>query len=556
MLQHLYIRDFAIIHKLELSCNSGLTVLTGETGAGKSIVVDALELALGGRAESGVIRLGCTRAEISASFDLKPSQDAARWLVAHEFFDDGECVVRRVVEIDKPSKAFINSRPVPVQTLRELGEYLVDIHGQHEHQSLLKRDGQRQFLDDYAGIGEALIKLAGHYEEITRLRERLDTLKHQTADREARIELLRYHIQELRSLEMKPDEFPQLEEEHARLANGAEILQGAQEVVHSLYDDENATSQLLARSIGRLESLCRYDGKLGEIAALLSEASIQIDEAANRLHYYLDGLDLDPQRLQWLDDRLASAHELGRKHTVRPEELPPLLERLVVELNDIEDFDTNLSQLEERINVESRFYRAIAAEVSAQRADASKKLSADVTARMQELGMIGGKFEIAITQLPPGEISVHGLERIEFLVSANPGQPVKSLTKVASGGELSRISLALQVVLASLGRIPTLIFDEVDVGVGGRVAEIVGQLLRTLGENRQVFCITHLAQVAALGHQHFQVNKLSRKDSTRVEVQALMETNRIKEIARMIGGVEISKQTLAHAEDMLTRASV
>ena len=355
---------------------------------------------------------------------------------------------------------------------------------------------------------------------------------------------------------MKPDEFPQLEEEHARLANGAEILQGAQEVVHSLYDDENATSQLLARSIGRLESLCRYDGKLGEIAALLSEASIQIDEAANRLHYYLDGLDLDPQRLQWLDDRLASAHELGRKHKVRPEELPALLERLVVELNDIEDFDTNLSQLEERINVESRCYRAIAAEVSAQRADASKKLSADVTARMQELGMIGGKFEIAITQLPPEEISVHGLERIEFLVSANPGQPVKPLTKVASGGELSRISLALQVVLASLGRIPTLIFDEVDVGVGGRVAEIVGQLLRTLGENRQVFCITHLAQVAALGHQHFQVNKLSRKDSTRVEVQALMETNRIKEIARMIGGVEISKQTLAHAEDMLTRASV
>lgn len=556
MLQHLYIRDFAIIHKLELSFDPGFTVLTGETGAGKSIVVDALELALGGRAESSVVRLGCARAEISASFDLKPSQDAARWLAAHEFFEDGECVVRRVVETDRPSKAFINGRPVPVQTLRELGDNLVDIHGQHEHQSLLKRDGQRQLLDDYAGLGEALTKLAGHYDEITRLSARLDTLKHQTADRQARIELLRYHIQELRSLELKPDEFPQLEEEYARLANGAELLQGVQEVVQSLYDDENATSQLLARSGARLESLSRYDGTLGEIAALLDEANIQISESANRLHQYLDKLDLDPRRLQWLDERLASAHELGRKHKVRPEELPALLERLVMELNDIENFDANLSKLEQGIAAENKSYQAIAVDVSAKRADASKKLSADVTARMQELGMIGGRFEIAITPLPPGEISAHGLERIEFLVSANPGQPVKPLTKVASGGELSRISLALQVVLASLGRIPTLIFDEVDVGVGGRVAEIVGQLLRTLGEKRQVFCITHLAQVAALGHQHFQVDKLNRKDSSLVEVRALTETNRIKEIARMIGGVEISKQTLAHAEDMLTRASV
>ena len=556
MLQHLYIRDFAIIHKLELSFDAGFTVLTGETGAGKSIVVDALAFALGERAESGVVRLGCTRTEISASFDLKPAQDAARWLAAHELFDEGECILRRVIETDKPSKAFINGRPVPVQTLRELGDYLVDIHGQHEHQSLLKRDGQRQLLDDYAGIGEALTRLAGHYEELTRLRERLDTLKHQSADRQARIDLLRYHIKELQSLDLKPDEFAQLEEEHARLANGAELLQGAQEAVHSLYDEENATSQLLARTIGRLEALSRHDGKLGEIAALLNEAGIHIDEAANRLNHYLDGLDLDPQRLQWLDERLASVHELGRKHKLRPEELPALLERLILELSDIEDFDANLSKLEEGIDTENRAYRTIAAEVSARRAEASEKLSTAVTARMQELGMAGGRFEIAITQLPPGEISVHGLERIEFLVSANPGQPVKPLTKVASGGELSRISLALQVVLASLGRIPSLIFDEVDVGVGGRVAEIVGQLLRTLGGQRQVFCITHLAQVAALGHHHYQVNKINRKDLTQVGVEPLSEIKRIQEIARMLGGVEISKQTLAHAEDMLARASV
>ena len=557
MLQYLYIQDFTIVHKLELAFEPGLTVLTGETGAGKSILIDALALALGNRADSGAIRHGCRRAEITASFALKPKQDAARWLAQHELFADQECMLRRVIETDKPSKGFINGRPVPMQMLRDLGEFLVDIHGQHEHQSLLKREGQRQILDDYAGLNESLASLDGRYQELRSLEARLETLKRQTADRSARIELLRYQVQELKALDLKPDELPQLEEEHARLANGAELLEGAQTAVQTLYDDdEGSAAQLLARVMNKLESLGQYDSKLGEITALLDEATIQIDEAAARLHHYLDGLELDPNRLQWLDQRLASAHDLARKHKVRPEELPNVLVRLNTELNDIEDFDANLAKLEEGIQKEHAAYFRIAEDVSRKRKAAAKKLADDVSTQMQDLGMPGGRFEVTLTALPKGELSPHGLERIEFMVSANPGLPVKPLNKVASGGELSRISLALQVVTASLGRIPTLIFDEVDVGIGGRVAEIVGQLLRALAKSRQVLCITHLAQVAVLGNQHLQTSKRHQAGAALVvEVQALSDDRRVQEIARMIGGIKISHQTLAHAEDMLTRAA-
>jgi DNA repair protein RecN (Recombination protein N) len=556
MLTQLYVRDFAIVRELSLAYEPGFTVLTGETGAGKSILIDALALVLGERADSEVIRHGCARAEVSAGFALKPSGSAAKWLRENDLFGDQECVLRRVIETDKPSRGFINGRPVPIQMLRELGEHLVDIHGQHEHQSLLRREAQRQILDDYAALEDDVRALTGHYREMESLRERLATLKQRTADREARVEWLTHQVRELDALALAADEIPALEGEHARLANGAELIEGVQSLAQAITEDEEAAvSRQLARAVNRLQSLVKYDHKLGEIAALLNEASIQIDEAGSRLNHYLESLELDPSRLQAVERRLSTVHDLARKHKVKPEELPAVHERLRAELSEIENLDTSLGKLEQDLGKANALYLKMAKEISRARQGAAKKLAKAVTSEMQELGMPGGNFEVSVTPLPEGETSAHGLERIEFLVSANPGQPARPLAKVASGGELSRISLALQVVLAGTGRIPTLIFDEVDVGIGGRVAEVVGRKLRALGESRQVLCITHLAQVAAQGAQHVQIRKQTEGKDTVAEAVPLAERERTMEIARMIGGVEISKQTLAHAKDMLERAS-
>lgn len=556
MLSELYIRDFAIVHTLELSFGPGFTVLTGETGAGKSILIDALALALGERADGGVIRQGCARTEVIARFSLETDHAAARWLAAHDLFEEQECVLRRVVEAEKPSKGFINGRPAAMQMLRELGELLVDIHGQHEHQSLLRRDAQRELLDGYASLGPACSELARLYEELHGFESRLSDLSRQSADRVARLELLRYQVRELETLNLAADEVRGLEEEHARLANGQEILQGTQEIAYSLYEaDEGSLSSRLAQTISKLETLSGFDPKLGHLLGALNQASVHIDEVASELRQYADALDLDPERLQWLDQRLASAHDLARKHRVNIEELPHLTERLRQELSDIEDFDINQDKLKEKIAVLRKEYLGLASEISAKRATAAKRLAAAVGEQVQQIGMPGGRFEVALTPLPEGQLNRHGLEQIEFMVSANPGQPLKPLAKVASGGELSRISLALQVVASGLSQVPTLIFDEVDVGIGGAVAEIVGQQLHSLGQSAQVLCVTHLGQVAAQGDHHLQVTKAARNGATVTHIHALGKKERVQEIARMIGGVEISAQTLALASDMLAHVN-
>jgi DNA repair protein RecN (Recombination protein N) len=557
MLTALYIRDLAIIRALELETADGLTVLTGETGAGKSILVDALALALGSRADSGVIRHGGERAEVSASFAINPSSDAARWLKEQDLDADGECLLRRVVDGTRGSKGFINGRPVPIQLLRDLGERLVDIHGQHEHQSLLRRDAQRQLLDDYAGLNDAVDLVGRHYQQVRSLQERIEALNRDSADHGIRLELLRHHVKELEALNLSPNEIAALEEEHGRLANGAEILDGAQLVLQSLdADEETAATRVVAQATRKLEGLAQFDPRLGEVAMLLSEASVQIDEAVSRLQRYVGDLDLDPARLQWLDARLGTIHDLARKHRVKPDELPPLLEKFRTELSDTEDFEGNLARLNDELkNTQTQYARA-AAVVSTSRVQAAKKLARAVTERLQDLGMAGGRFSIDLTPLPKGELSPHGAERIEFQVTANADQPLRPLNKVASGGELSRISLALQVAAASVARIPTLIFDEVDVGVGGRVAEIVGQQLRALAAKRQVLCITHLPQVAALGEHHLRIAKSTQAGATDVAIDALKKAERVQEIARMLGGIEINKKTIAHAEDMLSRATV
>ncbi len=558
MLRELSIRDFAIIHSLELELGPGLTVVTGETGAGKSILVDALALALGGRADAMAVRQGCDRSEVSATFDLGLRQDATRWLEEHDLTADAneQCTLRRVVETGKPSRAYINGRPVPLQLLRELGQHLADIHGQHEHQSLLRRDVQRQILDDYAGLEADVARLSDCYARWKSLESRRDTLSREGSDRSQRLELLRHEVAELRALDLGIDEFSKLEEEHSRLANANELLQGAQTVSNALYDDDQgALGPALAQSISRLEGLSEHDARLGPVTTLLGEAAIRIDEAAGQLHQYLDSLELDPERLQWIDQRIAALHDLARKHKVRPEELPGTLAHLETELGDIENRDENLEAIERDLAAARTAYFEIARAISATRKKAGKRLAGEVRGQMPSLGMPGGEFEVSLASLDDSQATSAGLEQAEFMVSTNAGQAPRPLSKVASGGELSRISLALQVSTARISRIPTLIFDEVDVGIGGGVSEVVGLQLRALGAQRQVICITHLPQVAVQGHHHMQVSKRIQDGATVTRIASIPGKERVQEIARMLGGMEITRQTLALASDMLNRAS-
>jgi len=442
-----------------------------------------------------------------------------------------------------------------MQALRELGELLVDIHGQHEHQSLLRRDAQRCILDDYAGLGAQVAELARTHRSLREASERLDNLQRQTADREARVELLRYQVQELEALALEPGEPARLEAEQRRLAHAQELIQGLEATAASLYDaEEGSVHQALGQAVATLERLAEVEPRLAEVASLLREAEIQVEEAAGRVRRQLDRTELDPGRLAAVEERLGTLHDLARKHRVAEDELPEVLAHLSRELADLEDVESNQARLEEEIAAARAAYDALAAEVSAGRARAAEALGGAVTARMQELGMPGGRLEVRLHPLPSDAPAAHGRERVEFLVAANPGQPLRPLSRVASGGELSRISLALQVQTASIGRIPTLIFDEVDVGIGGRVAEIVGRELRALGASRQVLCITHLAQVAAQGQHHLRVEKRAEPEVD-VAIAALDAPRRVEEIARMLGGVTITDQTRAHAEDMLSRAS-
>lgn len=557
MLTHLGIRDFAIIESLDLDLGEGMTVLTGETGAGKSIIVDALMLALGGRAEGGMIRHGATRAEISASFDLGKVARAREWLEEHDLEGAPDCVLRRIITQEGRSKAYINNSSVPLQSLQELGDLLVDIHGQHEHQSLLQRNAQREHLDDYAGHAPMLAELAALHKRWTGSSRELETLLRAQAERETRLTLLRYQVQELDALKLEQDEWPALNAEHARLANVNRLLETGQRSLFALYENEQGSALgLLMQSANELQKLHAYDTRLIKLSELLDGAAIPLQEAVNELRHYLDHLEGDPGRLHKVEQRLADIHDLARKHRVAPGELPDLHRRLAQELADIEGADARLEQLRKEVAAAREAYLVLAEKLSNARADRARELQKQVTARMQQLGMPGGRFEIRLERVTEDQYSAHGLERVEFLVSANPGQPLKPLNKVASGGELSRISLAIQVITAQSGRIPTLIFDEVDVGVGGGVAEIVGQQLRALSEQRQVLCVTHLPQVAAQGRHHIQVSKETKKEAVKITLRPLGVEERRDEIARMLGGVKITEQTLAHAGEMLDNAQI
>ena len=556
MLTHLRIRNFAIVEALELELAAGMTVVTGETGAGKSILVDAIGLLLGDRADSGVIRHGADRADLSAAFDLERLPAARAWLAERDLDRDRECHLRRVVAAGNGrSRNYINGVPQPAQALRELGELLVDIHGQHEHQSLLRREAQRQLLDDYAGHQALAATVAEQCRTWMRLRQELRQLQQAGSDRDARLDILRHHLRELAALNLAEGEVAELESEQRRLAHASQLLETGQQLLNSLTEsDETAIADRLNLSLRELDGLIRLDARLTPVSELLNAALIQLQEASSELRGYVEALDLDPAHLTRVEQRLTAAHHLARKHRLAAEELPGLRARFEAELDTLEHSETRLESLQQAVQDALAGYRASAGQLGEQRIAAAQDLGDRISKALAGLGMPGGRFAIALERLDkptPG-----GLETVELQVSANPGQPLRPLSKVVSGGELSRISLAIQVITAHAARIPTLIFDEVDTGIGGGVAEVVGRQLRELGGARQVLCVTHLPQVAAQAHQQFKVEKQTDGERTHTQTLLLDADQRVTEIARMLGGLELTANTLAHAREMVAKAGL
>jgi len=555
MLLHIRVRNYAIIDEVDLELGGGLTVLTGETGAGKSILVDALGLVLGDRADATAVRHGAERAEITATFDLSDRPEACCWLEDQEMDADGECVLRRVISREGRSRAYVNGGPVTLQALKSLGEMLVEIHGQHEHQTLTRRPVQRDLLDTFAGHDELVAEVSSSFDEWDEQRRGLEALQAAQDDRDNRLDLLRYQVRELESLALEEGEFARLESEHLKLSH-VEKLAGAAESAHRLiYEDDNGSAQQrLAQARQALESVLDLDAALDDARRLIHEAEIQTTEAAEDLRRYLADLEVDPQRQEQVAARLDVVRELSRKHQVEPALLGARLASLQVELDKLEKHGLTLEALEMALASAERACLEACQKLTRRRRTAAVKLSEAITAAMHQLGMPGGCFKVEVETLEDGALSRHGLDTIQFLVSANPGQPPASLAKVASGGELSRISLAVQVTASTSSQRPCLVFDEVDAGVGGATAEIVGRRLRQLGEGRQTLCVTHLPQVASQSHQHVRVAKLTDGQRTRTTLTALGPDERVEELARMLGGVKITATSRRHAEEMIATA--
>ena len=555
MLVHLSVHNYAIVEHLDLELARGMSVITGETGAGKSIMLDALGLALGDRADSGVVRPGADKADILASFDLGDIPEARTWLSERDLDNDGPCILRRVITSEGRSRGYINGSPCPLGDLKALGELLIDIHSQHEHQSLLKPETHRRLLDEYAGSQELARQVQLAAQRWRQTRQELQRLTSTSDEQRARHQLLSYQLEELENLALGDNELEQLEQEHKTLSNAEQLLGACRQVLElcSESDAGNVLSALTA-SLNRLGAFSSQPGALSEAGNLLASAQIQVEEAVGELNRFIDHFDADPQRQQVLEERLDTIYTLARKHRIQPTELGELQQRLLEELEGLNADDQASERLSEELSAYARHYQEKADELSQLRQQAATRLADAVQIEMQSLGMPGGRFNIQLQNSNAEEPQPYGLEQVEFLVSANPGLPLKSLAKVASGGELSRISLAIQVITAQTSRVPTLVFDEVDVGIGGPTAEVVGQLLRRLGERGQVLTVTHLPQVAAQGHNHLFVHKQRGSEETRTAVASLDTAQRVEEVARMLGGVDLTEESLQHARKMVASA--
>lgn len=556
MLTQIHISNLITIHELHLDFKSGTTVITGETGAGKSILIDAIELALGGRASTDVVRPGQDKADISICFDVSRLSDAKQWLKNYDL-DQGsnECILRRTIHQDGRSRSFINGMPTTLQPLRDLSELLIQIHGQHEHQSLLKTDAQRNMLDSYAGhqhLVDLVHSLAEEWQtrnrEINELRERME-------ERSTRGDFLKFQLQELEDLHLTQDEFQTLDLEHKQLAHAGELLQNINHALILLTDDEEqCAANSLNQALQALETVQKVDPKIKNWTDSIKNAIIHVSDTEDELRRYLESIDLDPERLQWVDQRIGTLFDMARKHKVAPHELFDLQQKLAAEFKDLETSDTQLADLSKQLAAIESKYNENAVKLSKSRQQAANKLASEITKTIHELSLPHADFHIHFEKEDSARRSIHGLEKIIFQIKTNAGQSLQPLAKIASGGELSRVGLAIHMATANQHTTPSLIFDEVDVGVGGGTAEMVGKLLRRLGETHQVFCITHQPQVAALGHHHLSVAKCHKENSTHTEVQFLTATQKINELARMLGGVEITKKTVAHARELVEKA--
>jgi len=551
MLLNLNIIDLAIVKSLNLDLEKGMSVLTGETGAGKSILLTALGLALGDRADSGYVRPNSKRAEINLDFDLSDVPLAKQWLLDNDLNDEQHCFIRRIVNQDGGSKAYINNRPVTLQSLKQLSGLLVEIHGQHAHLTLLDTEQQRHLLDIFANNKALLDEVKNSYQSWKKTDNELNSLVKASKDQSEREELIRYQLEELQQLELDSYDYSALSEEHTKLANLDQILSEGQVQLDILYENEQqSVNQMLNQSVSALTDLAQFSPELAEINEILTEAQIQIEDASHQLRRYLETQETDPQRLSWLESQIGIIQDISRKHQTTPEQIPELAFNLEQELNNISHSSERIEELSKNTEQLLSKYQSLSLKLSENRSKNGKKLEKSISAMIKELGMPQGDFLVKLTHQSNEAPKVNGNDKIDFLVSANPGLPAKPLAKVASGGELSRISLAIQVTTSTDKTTPTMIFDEVDSGIGGGIAEIVGQKLRSLSNNRQVLCVTHLPQVASQAHHHLYVKK-DQSETTSSTVSALDTKERIEEVARMLGGVNMTENTLAHAEEML-----
>lgn len=554
MLRELSIHNLAIVLQLELGFETGMTTLTGETGAGKSILIDALSLTLGERADSSMVRPGSESASVSALFELEQTPQVAAWLKEQELECGNECILRRTINADGRSRAYINGRPVTIGQLRELSEYLVSIHGQHQHQALLKSDHQRTLLDQYAQHFTLCTEVETAYRKVEKLKKTQAEL-HSLEGQQDKINLLQYQIREFEELNLQPQEIQALEIEHRKLSHAEQWQTTAEEILNALkpneQEEKGSATPLLSYALTQLTTLKNQFPKLTNAHELIHNALIQTEEALNELQAFRDSLVLDPERQKTIDERLGLIHDLARKHRILPEQIMAHHQLLSAQAEKLENIQNALASISVQLEECQKTYFKSAERLSKSRQKAGLQLSQLITESLHSLEMSNGRFEIKFSEKSPTHFGPHGIDDIEFMVTTNPGLPLQPLRKIASGGELSRISLAIQVITAQKMTTPTLIFDEVDVGISGKTAEIVGKLMRKLAMHTQVLCVTHLAQVAAQGHHHYKVEKLQTEHSTSTHIFPLVKEQRIAEIARMLGGVKITQNTLAHAEEMI-----